>query len=119
MQFLKDAFEKGNPIFIGLVESSILPILIGIAADEADDKSVTKYAGTSYTKSEELSKFKSILSSLFRIAKECVIKWGEWIPDANRKFVSAAAELRKRNASMDFQFKYVRDENYQFFKESC
>lgn len=48
---------------------------MNIAADEADDKAVTKYAGSSYTKTEELAKFKSILSSLFRIAKECIRKW--------------------------------------------
>ncbi len=32
-QYLKDAFEKGNPTFISLVENTILPILMGIAVD--------------------------------------------------------------------------------------
>jgi hypothetical protein len=52
MQFLKDAFEKGNPSFINQVEKDVLPILINISVDENDEKAHMKYAGSSYTKSE-------------------------------------------------------------------
>ena len=34
------------------------------------------------------------------MVKECIIKWAEWIPDANRKFVQALNELKKKNVSM-------------------
>jgi hypothetical protein len=83
-----------------LVETSILPLLVAIAIDETEEKAVIKYAGSSYTKAEELAKFKSILSSLFRMAKECVIVWAEWVSDPSRKFVEAANQLRKRNVSL-------------------
>ena len=49
-----------------------------------------KYAGTSYTKNEDLNKFKSIVSSLFRLCKECIVKWASWIPDQGRRFYSSA-----------------------------
>lgn len=69
---------------------------------------MTKYAGSSYTKNDELQKFKSILSSLFRMAKECLIKWAEWVPDSGRKFVEAANELKRKKVEMNFDFKYFR-----------
>ena len=90
MKYLKDAFEQGNPAFINLVENSLLPLLLTIATDEADEKAIPKYAGTTYTKQEELAKFKSILSSLFRMAKECILKWAAWIPYPNHKFIQTA-----------------------------
>jgi hypothetical protein len=33
------------------------------------------------------------------MAKECVIKWAEWIPDSTRKFVDAVNQLKKKNIS--------------------
>lgn len=101
------------------VETQLLGILVGIAVDELDEKAVTKYAGSSFTKNDELAKFKSILSSLFRMTKECLIKWAQWIPDPNRKFASALAELKRRNVQFDFEFKYFRPENEQLFREYC
>jgi len=78
----------------------LLPILRNIVLDENDEKAVTKYAGSSYTKNEELPKFKSVLSSLFRMSKECLIKWAEWIPDAGRKFIAVLNELKKKNVGV-------------------
>jgi hypothetical protein len=78
-----------------------------------------KYAGSSYTKSEELSKFKAIVSSLFRMVKECIIKWAEWIPDAGRKFIHAFNEIKKKSPALDFEWKYFRPENEQLFKTYC
>lgn len=73
--------------------------MIAIAIDETEEKAVIKYAGSSYTKADELAKFKSILSSLFRMAKECIMVWAGWIPDPARKFVDAANQLKKKNVS--------------------
>jgi hypothetical protein len=70
-----------------------------------------KYAGSSYTKAEELSKFKGIVTSLFRMVKECIAKWAEWIPDPNRKFIHALNEIKKKNVPLNFEWKYFRPEN--------
>lgn len=51
------------------------------------------------------------------MVKECIIKWGEWISDPNRKFFQAVNELRKKNVNFDFEFKYFRPENQQLFME--
>lgn len=69
-------------------------------SEENDDKTILKYAGSSFTKAEELTKFKSIISSFFRMAKECIIKWAEWIPEENRKFVQALNDLKRKKISL-------------------
>jgi hypothetical protein len=53
------------------------------------------------------------------MVKECIIKWAEWIPDSNRKFILALNELKKKSVSMDFEWKYFRPENEQMFKQCC
>lgn len=98
-----------------LTERDLLPVLVRIALDENKDKALMKYAGSSYTKKEELAKFKPIVLSLFRMAKECVIRWAEWIPDPTRKFGAALQTLRDNQVHLHFEFKYFRPEHAQFF----
>lgn len=42
-----------------------------------------KYGG-SYTKSADLEKFKSVITSLFTMSKQCIEKWAAWIPFKDR-----------------------------------
>lgn len=85
-----------------MVERDLLSILVGISVDENDEKAVVKYAGSSFTKNEELAKFKSIISSLFRMVKECIIKWAEWIPDPARNYSQALSEIKRRKVDLEF-----------------
>jgi len=36
------------------------------------------------------------------MVKECIIKWAEWIPDQERKFVQALNEIKKKKANLEF-----------------
>ena len=51
--------------------------------------------GGSYTKSADLEKFKSLVTSMFTMSYECIEKWALWIPDSSRGFVKAQREVAK------------------------
>lgn len=51
--------------------------------------------GGSYTKSVDLEKFKSLVTSLFTMSYECIEKWALWIPDNSRGFVKAQKEVAR------------------------
>jgi len=59
----------GSPKFIKAVQESILPILVNIIIDSTDEKAIMKYAGSSFTKNSDLSKYKSVVSSMFTMVK--------------------------------------------------
>ena len=55
-----------------------------IIRDSNDENKIMNYAGSSFSKNSDLEKFKSLVSSLFVMTRECIENWGKWIPDPNR-----------------------------------
>ena len=88
IQYLKDCFQKGSQSFINKVQSKILGSLVKFVQDSQDQEAILKYGG-SYTKTSDLEKFKSLVTSLFKMSRECIEKWAKWIPDPNRGFIKA------------------------------
>lgn len=56
--------------------------------DSQDEAAIMRYGG-SYTKNDDLQKFKSLVTSLFTMSRECIEKWATWIPDPSRGFAKA------------------------------
>ena len=92
----------------------------GIIRDSTNERKIMNYAGSSFSKNADLEKFKSIVTSLFVMCRECVENWGRWISDPSRQFY----QLRERlNQEIPLErkksFQYFKKQNEVLFRENC